>query len=77
MSGNNGLILTRRCGEKIHLNTDVDEEIIITYLGLTREGQAKIGIKAPLSINIVREELLALVPELTDVVPLDENRGNR
>ena len=47
------LILTRKEGEKIILG----KEIIIAFLGLNKYGGAKIGISAPKSITILREEL--------------------
>jgi len=46
------LILSRRPGESLRIGDDVT----ITVLGV-RGGQVKIGIDAPKSVKIVREEL--------------------
>ncbi|MCR9192820.1 MAG: carbon storage regulator [Gammaproteobacteria bacterium] len=47
------LVLKRKLGEKILIGKDVN----IIALG-TQGNQIKIGIEAPESVNIVREELL-------------------
>lgn len=46
------LILTRRCGETIKINDNID----ITILG-TKGNEAKIGITAPKDIAVHREEI--------------------
>jgi carbon storage regulator len=47
------LILSRKCGQSIVINNDI--EIFVTAI----EGeQVKIGIKAPKELNIVRKEVL-------------------
>jgi carbon storage regulator CsrA len=48
------LILTRRTGETIRIGN----EIQVTVFGVNGN-QVRIGIEAPKSINIVREELVA------------------
>jgi carbon storage regulator len=47
------LILTRKTGERIFIG----EDIIITNLGCHKGGQIRLGINAPLSTRIVREEI--------------------
>lgn len=46
------LILTRRIGESIRIGTDIE----VAVVGINRS-QVRVGIRAPDSINIVREEL--------------------
>mgnify|MGYP001000629324 CR=1 FL=1 len=46
------LILTRRVGEKLVIG----ENVTVTVLGV-KGNQIRIGIEAPRSINIVREEI--------------------
>nr|WP_298165281.1 carbon storage regulator CsrA [uncultured Pseudomonas sp.] len=46
------LILTRRIGETIRINDD----ITVTVLGI-QYGQVKLGVKAPKSIEVHREEV--------------------
>lgn len=46
------LILTRRTGESIHIG----EEIIVTVLGV-KGCQVRIGIKAPRTMRVDREEI--------------------
>lgn len=46
------LILTRRCGETIKINDNID----ITILG-TKGNEAKLGITAPKDIPVHREEI--------------------
>ena len=56
------LILTRRPGQNIKLRLEDGREITISLLGINNgewNRLAKIGIEAPKTINIVREELLA------------------
>lgn len=50
------LVLTRRYGEKIIIGTGEDR-IEIHFLGKNHEFNARLGIKAPLHIPIMREEL--------------------
>jgi carbon storage regulator len=52
------LILTRRVGESIIIETPAGEQITVTVLGV-KGNQVRIGTDAPDDINIVREELLA------------------
>ena len=47
------LVLTRRKGEKIHIGPD----IVITVVEI-QPGRVRIGIEAPLAVNIVRAELM-------------------
>ena len=46
------LILSRRMGESIH----VGDSVIVTVLGVAR-GQVKIGIEAPKTLGVHREEI--------------------
>jgi len=50
------LLLTRKKGEKIILD-DGDKIIEVIYVD-THQGRAEIGIQAPSSVKIAREELL-------------------
>jgi carbon storage regulator CsrA len=49
--------LSRRAGERIILTLGSGQTITLTYLGM-RNGQGRIGIEAPDSVRILREELL-------------------
>ena len=49
------LVITRAKGKSLHIGDDV----IVKFLGLTEDGEARIGIEAPRDINIVREEIKA------------------
>ena len=51
------LILTRRVGESIIIETPARERITVTVLGV-KGNQVRIGTDAPDDIHIVREELL-------------------
>ena len=51
------LILTRRPGESIIIETPAGELIQVTVLGV-KGNQVRIGTEAPDDISIVREELL-------------------
>ena len=51
------LILTRRVGESIIIETPAGERITVVVLGV-KGNQVRIGTDAPDDINIVREELL-------------------
>ena len=52
------LILGRREGESIYIHVDGMELIRIELNRITDWGQARIGIDAPIHVDIVREELL-------------------
>lgn len=52
------LVLTRRTGESIHIGDDV----VVTVLDV-RNDQVRIGIQAPRSVKVHREELLRQVGE--------------
>jgi carbon storage regulator CsrA len=52
------LILTRKPGTKIIINDD----IVITVLGV-KQGQVKIGIEAPKSVEVHREEIHKKIKE--------------
>ena len=52
------LVLTRRVGEKIRIGDD----IIITLLGV-RGNQYKVGIEAPTSVRVNREEIWERIQE--------------
>jgi len=64
------LVLTRRIGESLLLSPQseldpdmrvgdlfADGPIEVTLLGFVSGGQAKLGISAPLSVSILRQEL--------------------
>ncbi len=51
------LVLSRGSGEKILINPGTPDEIVITVIEVER-GRARIGIDAPLSMVIQREENL-------------------
>jgi carbon storage regulator len=51
------LILTRRPGETLIIETPASEQITVTVLGI-KGNQVSIGTDAPDDISIVREELL-------------------
>lgn len=66
------LILTRKPGEAITAtNTETKENVEFTVLGV-KGNQVRIGISAPMHINVARNELL----ERT-TVNKDENWGNK
>lgn len=77
MSGNNGLILTRHQGQKVHLFTATGQEITVAFLGLNHNGEARLSFKAGEEIRIIRGEILGLAPVLKNVAGMDEDRGNR
>lgn len=52
------LILTRRIGEAIHIGDDVS----VTVMG-TRGTQVRIGIQAPQSVAVYREEIFNRIQE--------------
>lgn len=49
------LVLSRKLGEKIHIGND----IVLTVVDIDR-GKIRLGIEAPRSIPVYREELLPL-----------------
>jgi len=51
------LILTRRCGEVLRIGDDVS----ITILRING-GQVRLGVSAPLSVNVRRGELPPMTP---------------
>ena len=51
------LILTRRVGESIIIETPAGERIQVTVLGV-KGNQVRIGTDAPDDVQIMREELL-------------------
>jgi carbon storage regulator len=55
------LILTRRPGETLIIETPAGEQITATVLG-TKGNQVRIGTDAPADVSIVREELLDKLP---------------
>jgi len=55
------LILTRRVGETIIIQTADGERIEVTVLAV-KGNQVRIGTEAPDDVHIVREELLAREP---------------
>ncbi len=57
------LILIRRPGESIIIETPAGERITVTVLGV-KGNQVRIGTDAPDDISIMREELLARVESL-------------
>jgi len=58
------LILTRRNGETLHIG----EEITVTVLGV-KGNQVRIGINAPIDVEVHREEIYQHIQ--------NENLGNR
>lgn len=46
------LILTRRVGEKLRINDDIE----VTVLGV-KHGQVRIGVDAPKDVSVHREEI--------------------
>ncbi|TVR46462.1 MAG: carbon storage regulator [Planctomycetota bacterium] len=54
------LVLTRRSDEAIHIGPD----IVVRVLGVDKNGAVKLGISAPRSVRILREELVSQVREV-------------
>ena len=52
------LVLSRETGERIIINPDTPDEIVICYLGI-RSSAGRIGIIAPSEVVVMREELLS------------------
>ena len=58
------LILTRRSGESLRIGQDVE----ITVLGI-KGGQVRIGVKAPKSVSVHREEIFNRIQHANDPDP--------
>jgi carbon storage regulator len=56
------LILTRKVGEAIIIGDDVE----VVVLGINEYGQAKLGINAPRSVSVHREEIHKKIKESGD-----------
>lgn len=56
------LILTRKVGEAIIIGDDVE----VVVLGINEYGQAKLGINAPRSVSVHREEVHKKIKESGD-----------
>ena len=68
------LVLTRKIGEAIH----IDSEIVVTVLDV-KGGRVRIGIDAPLKYRIVRQEIDRPSPSIkanSEQDPLDHPRTN-
>lgn len=50
------LVLTRRVGEAVFIDTPGGERIKVIVLGMDGK-QAKVGIDAPRTVDVVREEI--------------------
>ena len=59
------LILTRRSGESLRIGQDIE----ITVLGI-KGGQVRIGVKAPKSVSVHREEIFNRIQHANDQDPL-------
>lgn len=72
------LVLTRRRGESVTIGPNIR----VVVLGV-KSGQVRLGIEAPHSVVVHREEVYTRIQEenrlasKTDVVPLDALRGLR
>lgn len=55
------LVLSRKLGEKIYIG----ENICITVVDIDR-GKIRLGIEAPRSVPVFRQELLPLTPQPAD-----------
>ena len=53
------LILTRKVGEAIIIGDDVE----VVVIGINEYGQAKLGINAPRSVSVHREEIHKKIKE--------------
>ena len=56
------LILTRKVGEAIIIGDDVE----VVVIGINEYGQAKLGINAPRSVSVHREEIHKKIKESGD-----------
>lgn len=66
-SGHGGLVITRKAGEAVFIGDDV--EIIVVRI----EGdKARLQIKAPLNVRILRKELLNRAPLEIPETPLSK-----
>ncbi len=69
------LVLSRRCGESVTIGPDIR----VVVLGV-KSGQVRLGIEAPSSVAVHREEVYARIQEenrmaaKTQVVPIDALR---
>ena len=66
------LVLTRRTGESIHIGDDV----VVTVLDV-RNDQVRIGIQAPRSVKVQREELVRQVREDNTAAAASAQRAAR
>lgn len=48
------LVITRRAKEKVHIGTNIE----VVFLGLDKDGNCRLGIKAPQEVRIHRTEHL-------------------
>ena len=70
MAGAYGLVLARHLGEKILVGKKGDvlqEPLVITLVSITSANQAKIAIRAPKSLTVIREELLTVPDEKSNL----------
>jgi carbon storage regulator CsrA len=52
------LVLSRRVGQRIRIEPSPGVEIWLAVLDVGYDGKVRIGIEAPVSMPVVREELL-------------------
>jgi carbon storage regulator len=57
------LVLTRKPGQRLMIG----DNVVVTILSV-RNGQVRVGIEAPRSVSIRREELEAFAPDEADLV---------
>lgn len=67
------LVLTRKVNETLNINYD---EIVITVLAIEGE-RVKLGIVAPKSVSILRQELLEQVGQENQAAALSLKESNR
>jgi carbon storage regulator len=65
------LILTRRVGETVVIGDDVD----VTVLGV-KGNQVRIGVKAPRSVSVHREEIYKRIKDESPDSPENRVNGN-
>ena len=63
------LVLSRWVGEKIILNPGSPDQITITVTEIDRRGKCRLGIEAPQSYRIFREEIVPGLPPAAVVEP--------